>query len=145
MKLSRSPRFHASTCAFHTALTSAAGSPARDGDDAHALISNSSAVDDIFNLLRIYAARGFIATCCRRPSCRGPRSIAERLIPSCSPSSPLRSRRRVGLHSSRQAYRDGAVVLFRRCSAPPNLLHEGTPPPVSSRRATCTHRARRRT
>src|SRR4029453_3071023 len=53
MKASRSPRFHASTPPFHTALTSAAGSPTRDGDAAHALISTSSVTDDNLNLLRM--------------------------------------------------------------------------------------------
>jgi hypothetical protein len=53
MKASRSPRFHASTPEFHTALTSAAESPTRDGDGAHALISNNSVADDSLNLLRM--------------------------------------------------------------------------------------------
>src|SRR6187455_2211936 len=109
MKPSRSPRFHASTWAVHTALTSASGSPTRDCDGAHAPISISVAsVADRNRLLIGFAA----LSPSHNESFRCTGSTAEPLMQSYSLFLPPRIRRRDERHSHRRAYRDGAAVLF---------------------------------
>src|SRR6476620_1740637 len=72
MKASRSPRFHASTEVFHTALTSAAGSPTRACDGAHELMTSSNAADETLIVLRMPSDIVRVALlpcgdrCCRR-------------------------------------------------------------------------------
>src|SRR5262245_59012867 len=122
MKPSRSPRFHASTPPSHTAFTSAAGSPTRDGDDAHAVISNSSVVQDILVLVRMTCAleaalklRPYVVNFMKGVSYR--RAVDSVLQPLFASSKPSKSR---------PAFSPASVS--RRCGCPFSTLYRATVP-----------------